>query len=155
MNTIQPSRVLHYRNAIEPLVVEEAQRQLEGLPAKLIRYIDLAEVIAYALNRLPALYATSEQGWQRMQARAKNQLQAEMVAAVRQGFAAVQRDPLRVSTPLQLQKEWENGEFRVFGEIKEPIASEAEKVASTFSEFTDGEEKQLGNPLVAQLRRNA
>lgn len=87
-----------YRNAIEPLVVEEVKRQLENLPPRLVKYINPAQVIAYALNRLPGLYATSAEGWHRQQQTAKEKLAHQIVMAVRQGLAAVQRDPLRVST---------------------------------------------------------
>lgn len=92
-----------YRNAIEPLVYEEVERQLQGLPSHLAEYINPVQVIAYALNRLPALYATSEEGWRRQQLRAKKQFGNQIAVAVRQAFAAVQKDPLKVSTPLKLR----------------------------------------------------
>ncbi|MGL5195679.1 MAG: late competence development ComFB family protein [Chroococcales cyanobacterium] len=86
-----------YRNALEPLVVEESQRQLQQLPPKMLGSLKpesvLAQVVAYALNRLPALYATSDRGWQFQQHQAQK-LRPQIVMAVRQGFAAVQRDPL-------------------------------------------------------------
>lgn len=82
--------------------MEEVERQLRHLPPKLVEYINPAQVIAYALNRLPALYATSEQGWHRQQQRAKEQFGEQLIVAVRQGLAAVQRDPLRAATPLKL-----------------------------------------------------
>ena len=89
-----------YRNAIEPLVAEELEQQLHRLPKQIVRYLNPAQVMAYALNRLPALYATSEEGWHRQQVRAKQQLKEQIVTAVRQGLAAVQKDPLKTSTPL-------------------------------------------------------
>jgi hypothetical protein len=86
-----------YRNALEPLVVEESQRQLRQLPAKMLGSLKpeqvVAQVVAYALNRLPALYATSDRGW-RFQQHQAQKLRPQIVMAVRQGFAAVQRDPL-------------------------------------------------------------
>ncbi len=57
---MQPNQFVPYRNVMEPLVAEEVQRQL---PLKLVKYLNRAQAIAYALNRLPALYATSERGW--------------------------------------------------------------------------------------------
>lgn len=96
-------RMLIYRNAIEPLVAEEVEQQLRLLPSQLVEYINPAQVMAYALNRLPALYATSEEGWLRQQRRAKTQLKTQIVVAVRQGLAAVQKDPLKASTPLKLR----------------------------------------------------
>ncbi|GAB4285922.1 MAG: hypothetical protein Fur0025_18020 [Oscillatoriaceae cyanobacterium] len=87
-----------YRNAMEQLVAAEARRQVRSLPPKLIASINVEQVIeqatAYALNRLPGLYATSERGWNFQQQKAKEKYGIEIVAAVRQGLAAVQRDPL-------------------------------------------------------------
>lgn len=105
MKTILPNRVSLYRNALEPLVVDEVMQQLQHLPPKLVQYINPEQAIAYALNRLPALYATSVEGWTQQQQRAKNELAQQIVLAVRQGLAAVQRDPLKVSTPLAFLEE--------------------------------------------------
>ena len=102
LNKLQANRVSLYSNAMEPLVIEEVERQLRNLPPKLVEYLNPAQVIAYALNRLPALYATSEQGWHRQQQRAREQFGDQIVVAVRQGLAAVQRDPLRAAAPLKL-----------------------------------------------------
>lgn len=83
---------------MEQLVAAEARRQVRSLPPKLIASINVEQVIeqatAYALNRLPGLYATSEKGWNFQQQKAKEKYGIEIVAAVRQGLAAVQRDPL-------------------------------------------------------------
>ena len=89
-----------YLNVMEPLVTEEVQRQLHHLPAKVSSYINAVEVIAYALNRLPPLYATSEQGWQQQQRKAKQTMSSQITQAVRQAIAAVQQDPLRSTKPL-------------------------------------------------------
>ncbi len=55
-----------YRNALEPLVIQEVNRQVERLPAKLLKCVGIekikAQAIAYALNRLPAMYDTRERG---------------------------------------------------------------------------------------------
>ncbi len=55
---------------------------------------------AFALNRLPALYATSERGWRQQCVKGKRDYADQIKHAVRQGLAAVQKDPLRVETPL-------------------------------------------------------
>lgn len=89
-----------YRNAMESLVEEEVERQLQRLPTKLTNYLNITEVKAYALNRLPALYATSEKGWRQQRLRGKNDFGNQIATAVRQALAAIQRDPLRVATPL-------------------------------------------------------
>jgi hypothetical protein len=77
------------------------ERKIEKLPPHLAKYINPAQVVAYALNRLPSLYATSEEGWRRQQLKARTELKNQIIMAVRQGFAAVQKDPLKVTTPLK------------------------------------------------------
>ena len=93
-----------YTNVMERLVAEEVSRQKAKLPPKLREYIKTVEVETFALNRLPALYASSEKGWQ-MQYEKAAQAHAEAVTqAVRQGIAAVQVDPLRASQPLSVRQ---------------------------------------------------
>jgi ketopantoate reductase len=92
-----------YCNAMESLVAEEFDKQLRQMPSRLQEYIRKPEVIAFALNRLPALYATSEKGWRQQRMRGKQEWAAQITLAVRQAIAAIQRDPLRVSVPLRLK----------------------------------------------------
>lgn len=94
---------LSYVNVLETIVVEEVEHQIGKLPPHLVKYIDPVQVIAYALNRLPSLYATSEEGWRRQQLKAKTELKDQILRAVRQGLAAVQKDPLKVTTPLKMR----------------------------------------------------
>lgn len=94
-----PDRPKAYLNAIEPLVIAEVEKQLKRLPPHLLKYIHPEQIVAYSLNRLPAMYATCEEGWHRQQQRAKS-LRNEIYTVVRQGLAAVQQDPLRMVTPL-------------------------------------------------------
>lgn len=134
MNTIQPNQFLSYGNVMERLVAEEVQQQLQQLPPKLVKYLNPVQVIAYALNRLPALYATSERGWHLQQQRAAEQFGHQIVTAVRQGLAAVQRDPLRVATPLKFPEAVEEGESQEFAvpeleiQLGETISAERELV---------------------------
>ncbi|MBD2417973.1 late competence development ComFB family protein [Anabaena cylindrica FACHB-243] len=85
---------------MEMLVVDEVEKQIKSLPLKTANYIKASEVVAYALNRLPCLYATSRRGWQRQWHHGKTELYQKITTAVRQGIIAVQRDPLRVNDPL-------------------------------------------------------
>ena len=89
-----------YQNIMETLVQQEINRQTKAMPSKLLKYIDLAEVATFALNRLPPLYASSEQGKLKQSEKGQIKLKNEVATAVRQALAAVQRDPLRTSTPL-------------------------------------------------------
>jgi hypothetical protein len=87
-----------YRNALEPLVIQEVNRQVDRLPAKLLKFVEIekikAQAIAYALNRLPAMYATSDRGWEFQQHKAQEKYGQKIVEVVRQGLAAIQLDPL-------------------------------------------------------------
>lgn len=93
----------HYRNAMEAMVVEAFNQQLRQLPPSVAVHICKSEVVAYALNRLPPLYATCEHGWHHQWLRGEQALVSEITQVVRQALAAIQQDPLRVSTPLQRQ----------------------------------------------------
>lgn len=90
-------------NLMEILVKREIFQQLKKIPANTARYIQPGEVATFALNRLPPLYVSSEQGKIYQLDRAKA-FQPKIRAAVLQGIAAVLRDPLRKSTPLQLSQ---------------------------------------------------
>jgi hypothetical protein len=98
------SQTKTYRNIMETLVTQEVNRQLRKVAPNLAQYIDRVEVTTYALNRLPPLYASSAEGLHQQQQRGEQQFGEQIVTAVRQAIAAVERDPLRVSTPLMPEK---------------------------------------------------
>jgi hypothetical protein len=88
-------------NVMEALVDDEIEAFLEAHSGdRGIRYINPSQVKAFALNRLPGLYATSELGWQKQWERGKVEFAATIQTAVHQGFAAVNRDPLRYNDAL-------------------------------------------------------
>ena len=88
------------QNVMELLVEEEIEVQLMNLGVQQRMEIHVPQVMAYALNRLPCLYVTSERGWRRQWIQGKSVHQKEIVQAVRQAIVAVQRDPLRTMGPL-------------------------------------------------------
>ncbi len=92
-------------NVMEILVKAEAVRQMQLLPPKTLKFIKLTQVKAYALNVLPPLYVTSEKGWHRYWQKGNTELKEQITLAVRQGIAAVQRDPLREISALPHEKE--------------------------------------------------
>ncbi|MEM6451622.1 MAG: late competence development ComFB family protein [Cyanobacteria bacterium P01_D01_bin.105] len=70
-------------NVMEELVLTEAISQVAEVEANSEHTLDLGDVAAYALNRLPPLYATTEEGasYQRDKARAElSELIAKQVA---------------------------------------------------------------------------
>ncbi|WAL60818.1 late competence development ComFB family protein [Thermocoleostomius sinensis] len=92
-----------YKNVMELLVEEEVARQFKLLPPRLASYVKEVELTAYALNQLPALYATSEQGLEYQLKRGNDRYKSQISQAVQRALAAVSRDPLRNSSPLQAQ----------------------------------------------------
>lgn len=93
--------VLQYRNAMEPLAAEEVERQLQKLPVNVIQSINKADAIAYALNRLPSMYATTEEGWHWQQERAKESLSNLIYRAATWGIKAAARKAKVFPTPLK------------------------------------------------------
>ena len=97
----------NYSNIMEILVEKEVEKQLSQINPRALKFIDPIQVSTFALNRLPSLYASSQEGKYKQTQRVINNknLQLEITKAVRQGIAAVQRDPLRKSTPLPQEDE--------------------------------------------------
>ncbi|MGK7920461.1 MAG: late competence development ComFB family protein [Trichodesmium sp.] len=89
-----------YINIMEEMVAEEVNRQIILLPQKLAKYIKRPDVETYALNRLPPLYASSQEGFKFQTKKAEEDYNKQIAEAVRHAFAAVQRDLLKNSTPL-------------------------------------------------------
>jgi hypothetical protein len=100
-----------YRNVMEQLVAEEVEEQLLKYPPRLTKFINVIEVETFALNRLPPLYASSEEGLHKQELRGRNEYASKIQTAVHQAFMAVQRDPLRFSTPLLRQEAQESDEI--------------------------------------------
>lgn len=90
-----------YKNVMELLVEEEVGQQFKALPPRVSTYINQVEWVAYALNQLPPLYATSEKGLHHQMQRGKAKHGPEIKQAVVRALAAIRRDPLRLSTPLE------------------------------------------------------
>lgn len=85
---------------MEILVQEEIEKQLNYYPKSLKFYLNTIEIATHALNRLPALYASSKIGKEQQKLLGKKKYQEQIRFAVRRAIAAIERDPLRKSTPL-------------------------------------------------------
>jgi|GEM_PF-160685 len=88
------------KNTIEDIVVDEATTQIDHLSSTIKKQINLSEVVAYALNRLPPMYASTDRGWLQQRKRAHNEMEQSISSAVRHAMMAVTRDPLRLVGPL-------------------------------------------------------
>ena len=93
-----------YTNVMEDFVTKEIESQLakNATLNKISDHINKLEVATYALNRLPCYYASCLEGIERQRRRIKEQreLRRKIAAVVSQGFAAIERNPLRQSTPI-------------------------------------------------------
>lgn len=88
------------KNAIEELVIAETEAQIKRLSPEIAQKIDPSDVIAYALNRLPPMYATSQRGWTELRERASKVLLGQIQSAVRHALVSTQKDPLRQADPI-------------------------------------------------------
>lgn len=114
------------RNIMEVLVEEEIERQLNRYSDNVIQQCNRIEVATFALNRLPALYASCYQGFNQQKLKGRKKHSADITKAVRQAFAAVQQDLLRNSNPLIAE---ENSEFE-----------EAQKALQELADFLPNQE---------------
>ena len=105
MKINRPESEYTHRNVMEILVAEEIDRQIVRLPSSIRKFINPIEVATYALNRLPALYASSQQGFNKQKLKGHSEYKVKITQEVRKGFAAIQQDILRSSTPIRAEKE--------------------------------------------------
>lgn len=93
---------VYIKNALEIVVVEEAKNQLAQLDRAKREEINLSEVIAFVLNRLPCLYASSDRGWLQQKKRANNEFRKPVIGLLHQAFLRVGNNPLVRVSPLPL-----------------------------------------------------
>lgn len=105
------------KNVIEDLVVREVKAQLELLSENIRATISPHEVAAYALNRLPTLYATSRDGWHQQRQRAERELKQTIEHQVKRAIVAVRRDTMRQADPLP--QEEMVGEARALAKLRQ------------------------------------
>lgn len=74
-------------NVMEELVLTEAIGRAAEIEATSDRVLDVGDIAAYALNRLPPLYATTEEGAAYQRQRAKEELQALITHQVSEALA--------------------------------------------------------------------
>lgn len=95
---------LGYSNVLEKLVVLVAEHLMRDVPPSVSSQIDMPEIIAFALNRLPPMYVTSDRGYKLSRQRAQSELTKEITAQVRQAILKVGQSPKRLMPPLPLKK---------------------------------------------------
>jgi Late competence development protein ComFB len=73
-------------NVMEELVLTEAIARVAEIEATTEHVLDVGDIAAYALNRLPPLYATTEEGANYQRQRAKEELQELIAQQVREAL---------------------------------------------------------------------
>jgi len=136
------------RNVMEVLVSEEIERQITRLPSNIKKFINPIEVATYALNRLPALYASSQQGFNKQKLKGRSEYSVKITQEVRKGFAAIQQDLLRSSVPLTSEK----------GQNTDEVIKEAHDALQELAEYLPEKDLSWKNiiklvkPLLAELQ---
>ena len=74
-------------NVMEELVLSEAVARVSEIEASTNKVLDLGDIAAYALNRLPPLYATTEQGAKYQKERALSELKPLIEQQVKEAIA--------------------------------------------------------------------
>jgi hypothetical protein len=88
------------RNVLLEFIYKEANAQLQSLGSGIRHKYNLEEVMAFALNRLPPMFASTDVGLQSKRAECLS-MQADIAKATRQALLGVRRDPLRQHQPME------------------------------------------------------
>jgi hypothetical protein len=100
---IDPSyKANSYKNVMELLVDEEIDRQTQSYSKQEAQAINRIEVAAHALNHLPSLYASSQEGVGLQYERGLEEMGADIIEAVLQALSTIEKRPQRDSTPFSL-----------------------------------------------------
>ncbi|MEM7590858.1 MAG: late competence development ComFB family protein [Cyanobacteria bacterium P01_A01_bin.83] len=148
MKSNRPENDYINRNVMEVLVADEIDRQIVRLPNNIKKFVNKIEVATFALNRLPALYASSQQGFNKQKLKGRSEYSVKITQEVRKGFATVQQDLLRISTPLLAENE---------AEIDQSIA-EAKAALQELADYLPEKDLtwknviKLVKPLLAELK---
>uniref|UniRef100_A0A0C1RI04 Competence protein ComFB n=1 Tax=Tolypothrix bouteillei VB521301 TaxID=1479485 RepID=A0A0C1RI04_9CYAN len=87
-------------NVMEELVLTEAIARVAEIEATSESSLDVGDIAAYALNRLPPLYATTEEGATYQRQRARAQLQELIAQQVNEAIARSLNRPTVSNTPV-------------------------------------------------------
>ncbi|MEM1427157.1 MAG: late competence development ComFB family protein, partial [Cyanobacteria bacterium P01_H01_bin.130] len=80
-------------NVMEELVISRSIARVAEIEATSEKSLDVGDIAAYALNRLPPLYATTEEGANYQRSRAKEELQSLIAKQVNEAISQSQATP--------------------------------------------------------------
>jgi len=110
---------------MELLVKDEAKQQLQPLPPWIASSIKLDDLVTYALNRLPPLYASSQEGLEYQLGKGRSQFGDRIKEAVQLAMATIQKSPQRPhSTPLTVSRKSEPHQ-EALDRLKEVLQNQA------------------------------
>jgi hypothetical protein len=89
-----------YKNVMELLIDNEIDRQTCSYSQIEAQKFNRIEVATYALNRVPPLYASSQEGIERQYERGMSEFSDRITATVAQALRTIQKNPHPTSTPL-------------------------------------------------------
>jgi hypothetical protein len=89
-----------YKNVMELLIDDEIDRQTCRYSQIDAQTFNRIEVATYALNRVPPLYASSQEGIERQYERGLSEFSDCITATVGQALRKIQQNPHSASTPL-------------------------------------------------------
>lgn len=111
-------------NVMEELVLTESIARVAEIEATSDCTLDLGDIAAYALNRLPPLYATTEEGADYQRGRAKEELQILISQQVKEAIA---RNLDRPDFYPERQALGKNSGDEVLGQVSNLLQSYAHK----------------------------
>lgn len=92
-----------YKNIMEILVDEEIDQQTCAWSSEEAQRVNRIEVAAHALNQLPPLYASSQEGVTLQYDRAQQDHRQDITAAVKEALETVKQLPWKGSTPFDIR----------------------------------------------------
>lgn len=99
------NQISTYQNVMEQVAAREVKRQLQNHPSEVVRSTDRDRAIAYALNRLPPLYTTTQEGWYWHHQRATTSLADAIARAATRGIREAQQKTPSFPTPLRSRRD--------------------------------------------------
>lgn len=81
-----------YKNVMELLVEEKVQKQFESLPGRIASNINPKDLIAYTLNQLPPLYATTTEGIDHQLRKGRAEYSAQIARTLHVALVKIQQD---------------------------------------------------------------
>lgn len=92
-----------YKNVMEILVDEEIDQQTCTWSSEEAQRVNRIEVAAHALNHLPPLYASSQEGVTLQYERARQDYHQTIETAVKDALLAIKKLPWKGSTPFDVR----------------------------------------------------